>query len=276
MDSMDHNLPRYETTTEAAPAERQLSSPPELELFDSKGTLKTPEHVAIIMDGNGRWAKKRGWHRSIGHAKGSSRVKDIVREADRLGVKILTLYCFSTENWNRSEEEVSTLMMLLKDYLLKEKETLVENNIRLSTFGQTERIPAQVREVLKETIEATSKNTGLSLNFCISYGGRAEMIRATQRICEKYKNGEIELSEVDEALFSDHLYTAGLPDPDLMIRTSGESRISNFLLWQLAYSELYITDTPWPEFTPEKLREALTEFSTRKRRFGRSDEVSPT
>jgi undecaprenyl diphosphate synthase len=231
-----------------------------------------PQHVAIIMDGNGRWAEQRGLSRSAGHARGTSSVKEIIREADRLGISFLTLYCFSTENWGRPVEEISILMGLLKDYLLQEKAELIENNIKLSAFGQTERIPTEIREILMDTIEATKNNTGMKLNFCISYGGRAEILAAAQKLAREVKVGMIEPHQITEDLFSKRLFTGGIPDPDLVIRTSGEFRISNFLLWQLAYAEFYVTETLWPDFQPSHLRAALESFAQRKRRFGRSDE----
>jgi undecaprenyl diphosphate synthase len=228
------------------------------------------------MDGNGRWAKARGLPRSLGHMEGTSRVKEIIREADRLGVKILTLYCFSTENWKRPEDEVSILMKLLKEYLLKERQELHDNNVKLRALGQIDRLPEHLQKLVRETEAFLSNNTGMILNFCISYGGRSEILRATREIAKKIAAGELQAEELSEEIFSNELYTAGLPDPDLIIRTSGEARISNFLLWQIAYSELYLTETSWPEFRPQHLKEACEAFSTRKRRFGSSDEASLT
>lgn len=238
----------------------------------SLSTLKVPRHVAIIMDGNGRWAKLQGLHRSLGHAKGASMVKEIIRAADDIGIEVLTLYCFSTENWNRPSHEISILMDLLKDYLIQERKELIENNIQFHALGQIDRLPENVLKIVRETIEVTAPNTGLKLNFCISYGGRAEIMRATQQLCREVAEGSLSLNEVDERALSNRLYTSGLPDPDLVIRTSGESRISNFLLWQMAYAEIYITDTLWPEFTPHHLRAAVEAYSLRKRRFGFTDE----
>jgi undecaprenyl diphosphate synthase len=236
---------------------------------------RVPKHVAIIMDGNGRWAKAQGWHRSIGHAHGSSKVKDIVRAADKMGVRVLTLYAFSTENWNRPVGEIAVLMDLLKDYLLRERQELLDNNIRLRALGQVERIPQEVREILNETIRVTAPNTGMILNFCLSYGGRAEIARAAQALCLEVAAGRLDPAMVTEQALEAQLYTAGLPDPDLVIRTSGEYRISNFLLWQLAYAEIYVTDIPWPEFEPEHFRLAIESYIGRKRRFGMTDEVRP-
>ncbi len=231
-----------------------------------------PRHVAIIMDGNGRWAEKRGLSRSVGHARGTATVKEIIREADKLGIEFLTLYCFSTENWGRPAAEISVLMELLKDYLLQERDELVQNNIKLSALGQIERINPEVRSILEDTISATSQNTGLKLNFCISYGGRAEIIEAATKIAADVKSGKIGLEDISETYFSQKLLTQNWPDPDLVIRTSGEFRVSNFLLWQIAYAEFYITETLWPDFEPSNLRAALEWYSQRKRRFGRSDE----
>ena len=246
------------------------SNTAEVLALDSK---KLPKHVAIIMDGNGRWAKLRGWHRTMGHAYGTQRVKDIIREADRIGVKVLTLYAFSTENWSRPSGEIEALMGLLKDYLLKERQELLDNNIKLQALGQIERIPTEVRKILEDTIDVTSKNTGMLLNFCLSYGGRADIVQAVQRLAQEVKDGTREIASIDEKSFSDYLYTSGMPDPDLVIRTSGEFRISNFLLWQMAYSEIFVTETAWPDFEPSHLRAACEAFSQRRRRFGNTDEV---
>jgi len=234
-----------------------------------------PKHVAIIMDGNGRWARAKGMPRSFGHAEGTSRVKEVIREADRLGIKILTLYCFSTENWKRPTEEVSILMRLLKEYLLKEREELQRNNVRLQALGQVERLPEHLQKLVRETEIYLAKNTGLILNFCISYGGRHEILRSAQLLAHDVKEGRIKPSEITEALFESYLYTKNLPDPDLVIRTGGESRVSNFLLWQIAYSEILLLDLSWPDFRPNDLANACSNFANRKRRFGDSDEVSP-
>ncbi len=207
--------------------------------------------------------------------EGTSKVKEIIRESDRLGIKILTLYCFSTENWKRPEDEVSILMKLLKDYLLKERDELHKNNVRLQALGQVDRLPSHLQKLVRETEVYLSKNTGMILNFCISYGGRTEILEATRHLAESVKRGEIRSDEITEERFSSALYTAGLRDPDLIIRTSGESRISNFLLWQLAYAELYFTDVSWPEFRPENLQEACRAYASRKRRFGSTDEIIP-
>ena len=238
------------------------------------GLVRVPRHVAIIMDGNGRWAKSRAFHRSLGHARGASRVKDIIREADDLGIEFLTLYAFSTENWGRPADEISALMELLHDYLLKEREEMMANNIRLQVFGQTERLPTFVRDIVEGTQAMTASNTGLKLNFCLSYGSRAEMLKSVQRIAREVQEGRLDPADITESTIQAGLYTAQLPDPDLLIRTSGEFRLSNFLLWQLAYTEIYVTETLWPDFEPQHLRVACEAFASRKRRFGLSDDAS--
>jgi len=234
--------------------------------------LRFPRHVAIIMDGNGRWAKSRGFHRTLGHAHGTSRVKEIIREADRLGVDVLTLYAFSTENWGRPADEISALMELLKAYLLQERQELIDNNIKLQVLGDWTRFPEAVRAILQETLDLTGQNTGMILNFCLNYGARAEIVKAMQSLARDVDAGKLQPAEIDESSISDRLYTSGLPDPDLVIRTSGEYRLSNFLLWQIAYAEIYVTDLQWPDFEPSHLLAACESFSQRKRRFGLSDE----
>ena len=238
-------------------------------------TLKIPHHVAIIMDGNGRWARQKGWHRSYGHIQGSSRVKEIVTEADRIGISVLTLFCFSTENWQRPADEISALMEILQSYLLKERQALIDNNIRLQALGEVERIPDVIRNILRETIEVTKNNSGMILNFCISYGGRSEIVRAVQTLCREVLQGTTDLGDVNERAIAERLYTAGLADPDLVIRTSGEFRVSNFLLWQMAYAEFYVTETLWPDFEPRHLVAACEAYAQRRRRFGTSDEALP-
>lgn len=230
---------------------------------------ETPHHVAIIMDGNGRWAQQRDLPRLAGHRAGSDRVKEIVRAADRLGIRVLTFYAFSEENWNRPLDEVNGLMLLIRDYLVQEQQSILENNVRFQIFGDLERLPSAIRSVVSETIELSASNTGLVLNFAVSYGGRQEIIRAVNTLLAEVHDGLRSANDpVTLEEFGDKLYTRGLPDPDLIIRTSGEKRISNFLLWQLAYSELYITDTLWPDFTPAHLEVALADFAKRNRRFG--------
>lgn len=227
-----------------------------------------PEHVAIIMDGNGRWAKRRGLPRVAGHREGVKSVKEIVRAAGELGIQVLTLYTFSKENWKRPEDEVSTLMKLLVTALRNELDELATNNVRLSAIGDLNDLPVFARRELLESIERTSHNTGLTLNLALSYGSRAEIVQGVKKIAERVKSGELSLDDITEETFSDALYTRNLPDPDLLIRTSGEQRISNFLLWQLAYTEIYLTRTLWPSFRREQFCDALLSYMRRERRFG--------
>ncbi len=229
-----------------------------------------PTHVAIIMDGNGRWAQNRNLPRPVGHKHGVESVQDIVRTAARLGVKILTLYAFSTENWNRPPVEVQALMGLLKTFLQNELKTITDNNVSLKCLGQKERLPNEVRQVLDHAIARTADNDGLILNLALSYGGRNEIVRAIQQIADDCRQGLTKPEEIDDALVSAHLDTAGQPDPDLLIRTGGESRLSNFLLWQLSYAEIYITDTLWPDFRENDFILALIDFQNRQRRFGKT------
>lgn len=238
----------------------------------SDSLLRVPEHVAVIMDGNGRWAGERGWNRSIGHMQGASRVKQIIQTANELGIRVLSLYAFSTENWKRPADEICTLMQLIHDYILQERDELHENNICFQVLGDMEALPQEVRTILKETVETTRHNTGRILNFCLSYGGRAEITQAARNLARQVQLGKLNPEAITEELFSEQLYTKGLPDPDLVIRTSGEHRVSNFLLWQIAYSEIYVTDVLWPDFEASHLRAAIAWYSQRKRRFGLSDE----
>ena len=231
-------------------------------------TSNVPKHIAIIMDGNGRWAEKRSLNRIAGHRMGIKRAKEIIRACRELGIQVLTLYAFSTENWNRPRREISTLMSLLKRFLAAEGRTLVKNNIRLNAIGALEDLPGDVRDVLKDVMQQSRRNTGMVLNAALSYSGRNEILQAVKNICRGVSAGSVDPSQIDETLFSDHLYTAGLPDPDLLIRTSGEYRISNFLLWQTAYTELYITGTLWPDFTKKDLHRAIADYGKRERRFG--------
>jgi undecaprenyl diphosphate synthase len=237
---------------------------------------RIPRHVAIIMDGNGRWAKQRNLPRIVGHKAGSESVKNIVRTARELNLEVLTLYAFSTENWKRPSLEVQGLMTLLKTYLKSELENMLENDISLRCIGEIEMLPPDVQKILREVIQNTARNaekkTGLTLNLALSYGGRFEIVRAARIMAEKCVSGQFDPDDFSESLFASHLYTAGLPDPDLLIRTGGESRLSNFLLWQLSYAELYITETMWPDFNDERFFEALQDFQSRERRFGRTGE----
>jgi undecaprenyl diphosphate synthase len=229
---------------------------------------KLPAHVAIIMDGNGRWAKKRLLNRVNGHEKGSETVRTIVRICRQIGISYLTLYAFSTENWLRPKTEVEALMALLSNFLQSERQEMVENKIRLRVIGQINRLPSKVRKELDRTLTATKELTGMNLILALSYGGRAEIIRMVQEVAEKTKQGIIDPEAIDEELISGHLYTHDIPDPDLLIRTSGEMRVSNFLLWQIAYTELFVTPTLWPDFNKAEFLQILKDFSTRVRRFG--------
>ena len=231
-----------------------------------------PGHIAIIMDGNGRWAKKQGMMRLFGHQAGVKTVKKIVEAARKIGISVLTLYAFSTENWKRPADEVSGLMSLLKSYLQSELDSMLKNNIQLRSIGQLENLPIEVQEVLKKSIRETAANTGLVLNLALSYGGRVEVISAARQLAELCVQGKIKPADIDEELFSSRLYTAGLPDPDLLIRTGGEARLSNFLLWQASYAEIYFTDTAWPDFTENDLLTAINSYQQRQRRFGRTGE----
>jgi len=230
---------------------------------------KFPRHVAIIMDGNGRWAKKRLLNRVRGHEKGVEAVRRIVEICRELNISVLTLYAFSTENWQRPESEVKALMGLLKRFLVEEAADLARNNIRLNVIGQPHRLPQDVRDTIDQVREATAANTGMLLNLALSYGGRTEITDMVRAIAVKVASGEIVPEDIDESVVADHLYTSGIQDPDLMIRTSGEMRISNFLLWQLAYSEIFVTPTLWPDFTREEFLNILQDYQRRDRRFGR-------
>lgn len=233
---------------------------------------KLPTHVAIIMDGNGRWAKKRGLPRVMGHRAGMESVRVVVRKARELGIKVLTLYAFSKENWRRPKDEVGALMGLLETYLRKEVDDLDRQGIALRTIGETEMLPKNIQALLKESIQRTAKNQGMILNLALSYGGRAEITRAARLIAEACLRGDLSPDEITEEMFAQYLYTAGLPDPDLLIRTSGEQRISNFLLYQCAYTEFYITPVLWPDFREEEFMAALRDYARRERRFGKTSE----
>ncbi len=229
---------------------------------------KLPAHAAIIMDGNGRWARKRLLNRVKGHERGAETVRRIVRACRELGIRVLTLYAFSTENWARPKAEITALMTLLRKFLESEKAELLENGIRLTTIGETERLPAGVQKALSDVCAATAHLTDMTLNLALSYGGRSELVRMARQVAEKAACGELAPEAVDQNLVSGLLYTSGLPDPDLLIRTSGEMRISNFLLWQIAYAEIFVTDTLWPDFSREELIDILRRYQQRERRFG--------
>ena len=231
-----------------------------------------PEHIAIIMDGNGRWAKKRGLPRIAGHRQGIKSVREITNICSDIGVKYLTLYTFSTENWNRPQKEVDALMMLLLSTIKNEIKDIHKNNLVLSTIGNIEVLPKNIKKEISNGIDLTSNNTGLNLILALNYGSRQEIIVAVKNIIEKNNKDEIDSSMIDENLFSSFLSTKNIPDPDLLIRTGGELRISNFLLWQCAYTEIYLTDTFWPDFRKEKLIESITAFQKRERRFGKTSE----
>lgn len=227
-----------------------------------------PAHVAIIMDGNGRWAKEKGEMRLVGHATGVESVREALTAASEINVKYLTLYAFSTENWNRPKEEVDGLMDLLVTTIANEIDSLNNNDVRLKTIGNTEDLPGRCRTELLNAIERTKDNKGTTLILALNYSAKLEISNAIKNIAEKYKSGELKLDDITDDCISNHLYTAGIPDPELMIRTSGEIRISNFLLWQLAYSELHFTPIFWPDFKKEDFYQAIYEYQTRERRFG--------
>ncbi|WP_100613349.1 isoprenyl transferase [Confluentibacter citreus] len=243
-----------------------------MNLVESIQAKKLPKHIAIIMDGNGRWAKQQGMMRTFGHENGAKAVKQVVEGSAELGIENLTLYAFSTENWNRPKFEVDTLMKLLISSLRKEIKSLHENNIKLSAIGTLETLPSKVHKELLEVIEKTKNNSRMTLTIALSYGSREELIHTIKEISIKVKNNIISPEKIDESIINEHLYTRNLPDVDLLIRTSGEQRISNFLLWQIAYAELYFTDTLWPDFTKQHLHEAIIEYQKRERRFGKTSE----
>jgi undecaprenyl diphosphate synthase len=237
-----------------------------------RGLKNLPRHVAIIMDGNGRWAKERNLSRAEGHRRGSEMVSIIIDVSREAGIGALTLYAFSKENWNRPKFEVEALMSLLGEYLQQKLPEMMRNNVRLSAIGRLHTLPKSVRDILYETISITSKNSGMNLNLALSYGSRGEITDAFVSMARQIKEGALSIDDISEELISQNLYTKDIPDPDLLIRTSGEMRLSNFLLYQLAYTEIYITETYWPDFTPEKYLEALRDYSNRERRFGLTSE----
>jgi undecaprenyl diphosphate synthase len=243
-----------------------------MDLLDKIEQNNLPEHLAIIMDGNGRWAKQQGLLRALGHESGTKSVKTIIKTCAKLGVKNLTLYAFSTENWNRPKLEVDTLMKILIKSLKKELPTLLENNIRLNTIGNVEKLPQSAQNELLDVINKTKHNTHMILTLALSYGAREEIVNAVKNISAKVKNNIISIDDIDDSIINEHLYTQNLPDVDLLIRTSGEHRISNFLLWQIAYAELYFTDVLWPDFKEQNLYEAIISYQKRERRFGKTSE----
>jgi len=245
-----------------------LNSNPSSSIHTDLDPQNLPLHVAIIMDGSGRWAKKRLLNRIKGHEKGSESVRVIVRACREIGIRILTLYAFSTENWQRPQTEVYALMALLKKFLISEQKEMVDNNIRLNTIGQTERLPEDVRKELQKSMMLTRKNDGLILNLALSYGGRQEIVAAARALANDVASGKLSPTQIDADRFAGYLHTADIPDPDLLIRTSGEQRISNFLLWQIAYTELVFSDVLWPDFDRSHLELAIQEFNGRDRRFG--------
>jgi undecaprenyl diphosphate synthase len=231
-----------------------------------------PTHIAIIMDGNGRWAADRNLPRIAGHRAGVDAVRGVVEDCTRFKIPYLTLFAFSTENWNRPQSEVGGLMVLLDQYLKKELRTLMKNNVRLSTIGQIDDLPANVRQTLREVVEQSSVNDGLTLTLALSYSGRDDILEAVRKVAAAVQRGDLNPDAIEPDTFSSFLNTDGMPDPDLLIRTSGEQRISNFLLWQIAYTEFYVTDKLWPDFESVDLLEAIETFSSRERRFGKTSE----
>ncbi|KYO65780.1 isoprenyl transferase [Thermovenabulum gondwanense] len=227
-----------------------------------------PSHIAIIMDGNGRWARSKGLPRIAGHWAGADSLKEIVEYCAEIGVKVLTVYAFSTENWKRPYEEVSTIFNLLRYFLQRETDRLKNNNIKIKVSGDIERLPKKVKEEIKKSLEKTINCSGLILNIAVNYGGRDEILRACKKIADEVKKGNLEIDEIDDSLFKKYLYTEDLPDPDLLIRPSGELRISNFLLYQLAYTELWFCEKTWPDFKKDDLMRAISDFQKRDRRFG--------
>jgi undecaprenyl diphosphate synthase len=242
--------------------------------MDRLDKTNLPRHIAIIMDGNGRWAQNHSLGRIAGHRKGAESVRKVVEACRAIGISYLTLYAFSSENWSRPEKEVSALMTLLERYLKSEVKVMIKNNIRLLTIGDTAALPEQVRAVLGDTIEKTAGNTAMTLVLALNYGSHDEILEAVRKLVEQALQGKIDASDITAERFQGYLYTKGMPDPDLLIRTSGEYRLSNFLMWQTAYTEFYFTDTLWPDFREEQLIEAILEFQRRERRYGMtSDQV---
>lgn len=243
-----------------------------MSLKESIDLKRLPQHIAIIMDGNGRWAKKNGMNRLMGHKEGVISVRKISEAIGQLGINYLTLYTFSTENWDRPKEEIDALMELMITAIQNESKDLMTNNVRLKAIGDMDRLPPATYENLINTIRKTSKNTGLNLTLALSYSSRWEITEAVKKISTAVKNGSLSIDQINEKTVSEHLVTHGTPDPDLLIRTGGERRISNYLLWQLAYAELYFTDTYWPDFREEELYAAISDYQQRERRFGKTGE----
>ena len=235
--------------------------------------MNVPQHIAIILDGNGRWAKAKGMPRNYGHAQGSKNVEKICEEAWRMGIKYLTVYAFSTENWSRPENEVAALMKLLRNYMKTFLKTAAKNDMKIRVIGDIEPLDDDIKSRIRELEAATTDNGGLNFTIALNYGSRDELTRAAQKMAKDCAEGKIKAEEIDESVFETYLDTHGIPDPDMMIRTSGEQRLSNYLLWQLAYSEFYFTDVPWPDFTKEELVKAIEEYNHRHRRFGKVEEA---
>ena len=235
--------------------------------------MKVPQHIAIILDGNGRWAKAKGMPRNYGHAQGSKNVERICEEAWRMGIKYLTVYAFSTENWSRPEGEVAALMTLLRNYMKTCLKTAAKNDMKIRVIGDIEPLDKDIKNRIRELEAATVNNGGLNFTIALNYGSRDEMTRAARKMAKDCAEGRLDPEQIDESVFESYLDTHGIPDPDLMIRTSGEQRLSNYLLWQLAYSEFYFTDVPWPDFTKEELAKAIEEYNHRHRRFGGVEEA---
>ncbi len=235
---------------------------------DNNVPIAPPRHVAIIMDGNGRWAVERGLARSEGHKRGADSVQKAVEFCVDKGIEYLTLYCFSSENWKRPQEELSALMFLLEQFMIVKRETLIENNIRLRVLGRRDGIPESALKEMDKTIEATAHCTGLTLQLAINYGSRAEIVDACRALAQQVKDGTLQPEEIDEDLIADNLYTAGAPDPDLLIRTANEMRISNYLLWQISYAEIWVTPVLWPDFDKSTFQQAIDDFNRRTRKYG--------
>ena len=235
--------------------------------------MNVPQHIAIILDGNGRWAKAKGMPRNYGHAQGSKNVEKICEEAWRMGIKYLTVYAFSTENWSRPENEVAALMKLLRNYMKTCLKTAAKNDMKIRVIGDIEPLDDDIKSRIRELEAATTDNGGLNFTIALNYGSRDELTRAAQKMAKDCAEGKIKAEEIDESVFETYLDTHGIPDPDMMIRTSGEQRLSNYSLWQLAYSEFYFTDVPWPDFTKEELVKAIEEYNHRHRRFGKVEEA---